>query len=62
MSDVCVCCLIEDGDEDNHGVAVDPTSGLCLHCQPCPHCERFGTDCTDRYCEPRSEAETEVTE
>lgn len=43
----CVCCGVTEGDRDRDGVAVDPTSGLCLFCQPCPYCHRFGTDCDD---------------
>ena len=41
----CVCCLQIDGVRD--GVEVDPQSGLCLYCQPCPECGQMGTACTD---------------
>lgn len=47
---VCSCCGVREGDERQDGVAVDPASGLCLHCQPCPTCGVMGTGCTDRLC------------
>lgn len=55
----CTSCLQIDGVEDRLviGVAVDPISGLCLHCQPCSRCGRTGTGCVDdhggmNYCDP----------
>lgn len=51
---VCVSCLTADGDVTRDGVAIDPDTGLCLHCQPCPRCGRMGTGCDDdaRTCDP----------
>lgn len=45
----CVCCLQVDGKTTGGvtGVEVDPTTGLCLHCQPCPECGEMGTACYD---------------
>jgi hypothetical protein len=54
----CTCCGTTEGVEfeGEVGVPVDPASGLCLHCQPCPNCGRYGTGCDDergaRGCEP----------
>jgi hypothetical protein len=41
--DQCVCCLQTDGFRG--GVEVDPSSGLCLYCQPCPTCGETGSPC-----------------
>lgn len=38
----CVCCMSPETT-----AAVDPTTGLCLYCQPCPKCGRLGTGCDD---------------
>lgn len=46
----CACCLMPEDDPVN-GTDLDPATGLCLHCQPCPRCERMGTGCTDERCE-----------
>lgn len=45
----CSCCLQVDGVETDGvmGVEVDPSSGLCLYCQPCPECGLMGTACYD---------------
>lgn len=34
----CTCC----GDTTYE---TDPASGLCIVCQPCPHCGETGGDC-----------------
>ena len=54
MPRTCSCCLATEGVEREGvvGVEVDPDSGLCLHCQPCPSCHRYGTDCSDWHCAP----------
>lgn len=45
----CVCCGEADGVEREGvmGVEIDPSTGLCLYCQPCPACGRTGTGCDD---------------
>ena len=45
----CECCGQTEGVCDGliDGVAVDPITGLCLHCQPCPDCGEYGTSCWD---------------
>jgi len=45
----CASCLAVDGVEHEGvvGVEVDPASGLCLYCQPCPECGQLGTACWD---------------
>ena len=54
----CTCCGMTEGVEiaGVTGVEVDPISGLCLFCAPCPYCGRLGTDCEDRLgskgCDP----------
>lgn len=59
----CTCCGATDGVErdGNEGVAVDEASGLCLYCQPCPHCGRTGMACDDargpNACDPTENPE-----
>lgn len=54
----CTCCGQTDGVTEHgvEGVAVDESSGLCLHCQPCPWCGRMGTGCQSEHggiaCDP----------
>jgi hypothetical protein len=45
----CTSCDATEGVEHEGvtGVAVDPASGLCLHCQPCPYCGMTGLGCWD---------------
>lgn len=45
----CRCCGMGDGVTVGGvtGVAVDPSTMLCLYCQPCPDCGQYGTACYD---------------
>lgn len=33
---ICWCCLHDEDEPDN--VEVDPSTGMCLYCQPCITC------------------------
>jgi len=45
---VCESCQIPSTCEG--GLEVDPDTGLCLACQPCPDCGRSDTDCDFSMC------------
>jgi hypothetical protein len=40
---LCVCCL-----QPTHPDNLDPDTGLCIYCQPCPSCG--GHDCDGDTC------------
>lgn len=42
----CSCCGAYEGGNPTGG-AVDPVSGLCMTCQPCPRCGEMGLACWD---------------
>lgn len=48
----CSCCLMTEGVErfGVSGCEVDPVSGLCLYCQPCPNCGAFDSFHDGRHC------------
>lgn len=56
----CSCCTLVV-DERVGGAEFD-SRFLCLHCQPCPMCGEFGTDCDDWNCYPRPGARPSIPE
>lgn len=51
VGDVCVCCGCVEGGYLTGG-EIDPETGLCVTCQPCPRCGEvdppFDSDCPER--------------
>lgn len=41
----CVCCGSGEYEVDERG--------LCVYCQPCPDCGKYGTSCYEQEFRPR---------